>query len=143
MKFYLAAQLADVEVASTLIKKIEERGDLQCTYNWTVHGSVLGQGLARYQEIAEAEVVGVKEADVFVMLAPGGRGTHVELGIAIAREIPILLLYRTADDLNKPYPSTFHYLPQISRLHLDENETNWLPSFWIWIGTQELKGRTA
>lgn len=119
-KFYLAAQLADHHEASELIKLVMSFG-FECTCDWTIHhGSVFGQGLSRYQEVAMAEVKAVKEADFFILLAPGGRDAHVALGVAISRDIPITLLFRDYNDLDKPYPSTFHYLPQVTRLEYSE-----------------------
>jgi hypothetical protein len=54
------------------------------TYDWTVHGSVQKCGTERIAEVAKAETLGVMKADVVIVLLPGGRGTHVEIGLALA-----------------------------------------------------------
>jgi len=58
----------------------------EITYDWTVHGSVRGPDVSREQvaDVADREVDGVLLAQVVVVLLPGGRGAHVELGVALA-----------------------------------------------------------
>lgn len=34
----------------------------------------------------------VKEADVLLFMPPGGRGSHIELGVALGNNIPIICL---------------------------------------------------
>jgi hypothetical protein len=58
----------------------------EITYDWSVHGSVQKDGPERIREVAEAECNGVLQADLFVCLLPGGRGTHTELGIALGNK---------------------------------------------------------
>lgn len=53
------------------------------TYDWTRHGPVYRDGDRRCREVSGLEAEGVIEADLVVVMLPGGRGTHVELGIAI------------------------------------------------------------
>lgn len=56
----------------------------EITHDWSAHGSVQDEGAARVQ--------GVLSADAVVVLLPGGRGTHVELGIAISHRRPALVV---------------------------------------------------
>ena len=83
MKYYIATKLENHAEHTRLRDLLDSRGH-RCTYDWTVHGAVYGSGLARCREVAELETNGVKDADTVIMLWPGGRGTHVELGIALA-----------------------------------------------------------
>lgn len=41
------------------------------------------EGPGRIAEVAQNEAAGVQEAELFIALLPGGRGTHTELGMAI------------------------------------------------------------
>lgn len=82
MRFYVATRLENAAAARALAGELRRRGHHQ-TYDWTVHGSVRGDAGALVR-VATAEVLGVLAAELFVALLPGGRGTHAELGIALA-----------------------------------------------------------
>ncbi len=45
----------------------------------------------RLREVASLDLNGVSEADFVVVLLPGGHGTHLELGFAIAKEKKVFL----------------------------------------------------
>jgi hypothetical protein len=82
MRYYIASKLENVEQVRVLKSYLEARGHVH-TYDWTVHGSVQKQGHDVIAGVAEKEACGVMSADVVFVLLPGGRGTHVETGIAI------------------------------------------------------------
>lgn len=84
MKFYIASKLENAATVSYLAAVLKEKFGWEHTYDWTVHGSVQGEGEARLTEVAEYELNGVRKADIVIVLLPGGRGTHVELGAALA-----------------------------------------------------------
>lgn len=90
MKYYIATAL-ERAADHTLVRDAMAAAGHQITYDWTAHGSVQSEGLARIREVAELETHGVLAADLVIVLLPGGRGTHAELGIAIGAGIPILL----------------------------------------------------
>ena len=84
--FYIATALERAAEAKAIADQL--RGFcLGQTYAWDEHGSVQDDGPERIREVAMNEVSGVLDADLFVCLLPGGRGTHTELGIAIAGSI--------------------------------------------------------
>lgn len=62
------------------------------TFDWPLYGSASGRS---YPDIAHDEVEGVRRADFLVVLLPGGRGTHVELGAALALGKPVFLQAET------------------------------------------------
>lgn len=97
MKYYIATRLESAARAKRLEHALMAGGHL-LTYDWTVHGSVQDEGPVRIREAALAEARGVMTADVVVVLLPGGRGTHVELGMAIAAGKPVILY--AEDDLH-------------------------------------------
>ena len=82
------------------------------TYDWTTHGSVQGEGSERLAEVAQAERDGVAVADLVIAILPGGRGTHVEIGMALGYGIPVALLIQ-----NGCYDAecAFYSLPEIDR----------------------------
>ena len=82
------------------------------TYDWTTHGSVQGEGFARLAEVAQAERDGVAVADLVIAILPGGRGTHVEIGMALGYGIPVALLIQ---DGCYDAECAFYSLPEVDR----------------------------
>lgn len=95
MRFYIASTLENAEMVRWFAGKLKSWG-WQQTYDWTVHGPVQGPLLA---ETAEKELSGVKEADIVFVLFPAKRGTHVELGAAIALKKKIILWAESEEEL--------------------------------------------
>lgn len=91
MRVYIASRLENIEFVRQVISRLEEVG-VGVTYDWTKHGSVQDEGLSRINDVAHFEAWGVRNADACIVLLPGGRGTHVELGIAIGRFVPVLII---------------------------------------------------
>ncbi len=90
-KYYIASGLENFEKVREL-KAVLDGAGWEHTYDWTVHGSVCDstppeQRLARLNEVAALEAEGVMCADVIIVLLPGGRGTHSELGMAIGQTL--------------------------------------------------------
>lgn len=83
MRFYVASKLENHEAVSELAALLRAAGWEQ-TYDWTTHGSVKETDEATLREVGHRELRGVLDADVLLMLTPQGRGSHVELGIALA-----------------------------------------------------------
>lgn len=127
MKFYLASGLKNIEAARKLIDDLCKHEGWHNTYNWTKHGSAAK--MAENQQvsyadiamgIAAAEIDGVRDAQVVVVLMPGGRGTHAELGAALACGKPVLMLYNDVTELETPYPCVFYNHPHVKRVCISE-----------------------
>lgn len=80
MKYYIASGFTNIEPVRALKKRLDEIG-WEHTYDWTVE-----QGTT-FEETAQLEINAVSEADVVIVLLPGGRGTHAELGCAIGQTL--------------------------------------------------------
>lgn len=91
MKVYLASGLENAAAAKRLATELEI-ADHTITYRWWVHGSVQDGGRGRMRQVADMELQGVADADVVIVLLPGARGTHVELGAALAMRKSIVLV---------------------------------------------------
>ena len=83
MKFYIATRFERAEDQKALSGVLKGLGH-EISYDWSEHGSVQSEGPERIREVAQLETRGVLDADLVVVLLPGGRGTHAELGIAVA-----------------------------------------------------------
>jgi hypothetical protein len=84
MKFYIATGLENVAAQQALKLELEALGH-KCTYDWSPHAPAsVKLNPEQIREAAAAEAQGVREAELMIVLLPGGRGTHAELGMAIA-----------------------------------------------------------
>lgn len=117
MRYYIATGLANHAAHNELRDALSELGH-EITYDWTAHGPVWSHGLEVIQKVALAERDGVEAADVVIALLPGGRGTHVEIGIAIGRRIPVI--FHAPDDSmfgEKPDTCAFYHAPDTLAIH--------------------------
>lgn len=83
MKVYIATSLRNHKKHNELRDLLKEDG-IELT-------SVKNSTQERLSEVAELEKQGVLNADVVVVLLPGGRGTHAELGMALASNKPVVV----------------------------------------------------
>jgi hypothetical protein len=117
MKFYIATSLSRA-TAHHIVRDTLRNCGHEITYDWTLHGSVKSVSKERLQEVALLELGGISQADFVIGLLPGGSGTHLELGFAIARSKKVFL--HSEDSLIfelGPQTNAFYHHPDISRLH--------------------------
>jgi hypothetical protein len=123
-RIYVASGLENLGSVKDIMDSLKRSG-WTITYDWTQHGSVQGKGNDVIAEVASAEAMGVRSADLVLVLLPGGKGTHTELGIAVGCGIPVLI--HSVDPLSFDNIQTerrccaFHFLPGIMRIpsHVD------------------------
>jgi nucleoside 2-deoxyribosyltransferase len=113
MKFYIASKFENYEQVKNLANSLKLFG-LEQTYDWTVHSSIKETDIETLKSIGQREYDGVKNADIVIILTPQGRGTHVELGMAIAFNKIVYICHKDdkffkCDDNT----STFYWLPNI------------------------------
>lgn len=89
-KVYIASSLENAAAVRRLRDLLVWQGHT-VTYDWTEHGSVQSEGPERIAAVAAAEEAGVRAAELLIALLPGGRGTHVEIGIALGARVPVVL----------------------------------------------------
>jgi nucleoside 2-deoxyribosyltransferase len=94
VKLYLASALSNQVLVSDVVEWLRAGGH-EVTYDWTTHGSLQAKHAfgREWHATATAELQGVRDADAVVGILRGGRGTHVELGAALALGRPVLLLH--------------------------------------------------
>lgn len=116
MKYYIATSLSRITAHRVVRDALKTCGH-EISYDWTLHGSVKSTSEERLREVATLELDGVSEADFVVVLLPGGNGTHLELGFAIARGKRVFL--HSEDPLIfEPGPQTnaFYHHPDVIHL---------------------------
>lgn len=129
MKYYIASRLENADQVRQLKARLDKAHEH--TYDWTVHGSVQKCDSSVIARVAEAEARGVAEASKLFVLLKGGRGTHVEIGIAIGLGIPIYLI---SEEPEKDFGSTgetcaFYHHPLVRQVRgwvvMDEILKGW------------------
>ena len=111
-RFYLSTRKDRGTQATELLEALKGQG-WQRTFDWANQNSLAADG---YAEMALAEIEAVREADVLIVLLPGGYGTHVEIGAALALGKPVVLHAPDRKTLDTPYPCVFHYHPGVKLL---------------------------
>lgn len=116
MKYYIATKLEN-HLKHNQIRDMLGQAGHDITYDWTVHGPVWQEGVRRISEVSQMELAGVGNADMVVVILPGGRGTHVKLGAAIGLGKPVVMLAECAEaqEMKKAVPATcaFYHHPLV------------------------------
>ena len=118
-RFYVASSFSNIVNVRCLAQTLECKGYIN-TYDWTQNASARDANpvtLADLCSIGQHEKDAALSADVVVILLPGGKSTHVELGIAIARGKRTIL--HSPDDFinNLETTSTFYHLPELEKCY--------------------------
>jgi nucleoside 2-deoxyribosyltransferase len=110
VKFYIASSLQNKENVQYVASHLKACGFIH-TYDWTKNVGV--DTAEKLKEVGEAERQGVEQADILVLLLPGGKGTHVELGMALAHYKRVYL-YSPNEEINDfSKTSTFYFLEEV------------------------------
>lgn len=83
MKYYIATSIKRIKEHNLIRDALNALGH-NITYDWTIHGSVKNTSSERLKKVGENMIDAIKEADFIVVLLPGGKGTHTELGASLA-----------------------------------------------------------
>mgnify|MGYP001208096980 CR=1 FL=1 len=116
MKIYIATRLENNGLASKLRTVILSLGH-EISYDWINHGSIREKGSDLLTQTARHELEGVRTADLVIVLLPGGRGTHVELGAALTFRKNVLIW--SSDEfffMDNEDTCVFYWFPGVIRL---------------------------
>ena len=126
MKYYIATGLENHQAHNQLRDMLNGLGH-KITYDWTEHGPVWQKGQGACRQVALKELAGVEAADTVIVLMPGGRGTHIELGAALIKSKRIL--FYSAEDkdhwVNEKF-CAFYAHPGIVHFKIWEDLTGYL-----------------
>ena len=130
MKFYIGSGFINCALVNYYAKALEENG-WEHTYNWTKHinDDVTVDDLIEY---AGLEQKGIIDADAVIILLPAGRGTHIELGMALALNKKIFLCTDAKEEFGIENTVNFYELPCIVKLvgTADENIREITRAMW-------------
>lgn len=116
MKFYIATSLSRIKDHNLVRNALMAYGH-KLTYDWTLQLSVESVSRKRLEEVSLKDLNGIACADWVIVLLPGGKGTHVELGFAIGRGKNVIL--HSEDDAFfelGPETNAFYHYPKLTRL---------------------------
>ena len=116
MNFYISSRLSNIDQVRHIANLLKGHGWTN-TCDWTIFDLSSEDNLDNLRIIGETEYDGVKAADVVIVITPQGRGTHIELGMAIASGKRVYI-YHTDDSYFKCDDNTcsFYWLPQVKQL---------------------------
>lgn len=114
MKFYIGSGFKNCDLVNYYSKALERRG-WKHTYNWAkdIKSDETIEDLIEY---AELEKKGIIDSDVVIILLPAGRGTHIELGMALALNKKIYLCSSDGKDFEIENTVNFYQLPNMIKL---------------------------
>lgn len=113
MKFYIASSFSNQEMVKHLGRMLTGQGHEQ-TYDWTLNSKA--ENTAALAAIGQLEKAAVLEADAFFILLPAGKGSHIELGLALATEKKVYLFSEEAAVYDFSATTTFYHLPEVERV---------------------------
>lgn len=135
--YYIATSLKNAE-AHTEARKIFEGPISEAsstprwhlTYDWTTGGKIEEDHLR--PSIAIAEIEAVRQAWLLLMLVPGGRGTHVELGAALALGKTIIIVSPSEEEANGQYgfPPVFYRHPLVHHARTHQQARDLAELLW-------------
>jgi hypothetical protein len=118
-KFYVASSFKNRDAVHYVTNYLKSKGYVH-TYDWTKNGKTSGEQTSTFEElkgIGQKEKNAVLESDFIIVLLPGGKGTHIELGIAIGQEKRIFLYSPDRAIDNFETTSTFYHLPEVEKCY--------------------------
>ena len=111
MKFYIASSFANKEKVRYASEQLKDLGHIQ-TYDWTRNERA--SSFKELERIGQFEKEAVLEADILIVLLPAGKGSHIEMGMAIGQGKKIYLHSETDRVNDFETTSTFYHLPEVS-----------------------------
>lgn len=120
MKFYIGSGLKNGKIVNEFSKRLQNYG-WEHTYNWAENeiGNETKEDLMKY---ATLEQKAIEESDVVIIILPAGRGTHIELGMALALNKKVYLYSNSQEEFDIENTVAFYQLPSVQKIvgNMDE-----------------------
>ncbi len=111
-KFYIASSFKNIDSVRYVSEILVNKGYV-LTYDWTKNERA--SSLNALIEIGQKELTGVKDADFLIVLQPAGKGSHIELGIALGQGKTIFLYCPEKEIEDLKTTCTFYHLPVVKK----------------------------
>lgn len=118
MKFYIASSFQNIKQVRELAELLKGKG-WKHTYDWT--DNLKAESYAHLAEIGKKEMNAVSESDLLIVILPAGKGSHIEMGIALSLEKSIYLFSTCKSAYNFDQTSTFYHVDGVNRYVGDLN----------------------
>lgn len=134
MRIYVAGKLENAARIQEVQRALEKQGHV-ISYDWTTHGSIGHEGMERVAQVAENERRGVMTADLVIVILPGGRGTHAELGMAIGYGVAAVVwsedpaMFQCTEEGT---PCAFYFARKVNRINCSFQELLTIPAHHMW-----------
>jgi nucleoside 2-deoxyribosyltransferase len=115
-RFYLSTQKDRNAEAAPLLEALKAK-EWERTFDWANREA---SDTSEYSDLAVSEIRGSCDADLVIVILPGGRGTHVEIGAALAMGKRVILHAPNRTTLETPYPRAFHYHPAVTLIFSEQ-----------------------
>lgn len=126
MRIYIASSLSNANLCAVVSELLEGEGHV-ITQKWWEE-EALDPTMCKDDKLnllakhGSLDTIGIIKADLVVAILPGGRGTHMEIGIGLGCAIEhvrlccgksdhckAVMIIGTHEDLNYPYPCSLYY----------------------------------
>lgn len=119
MKYYVATSFYKKHWHSKVVEYITNKyPSWQLTYDWTVHEKAEEVCYDFVQRTAKVELEAIYESDIVIVIVPAGKGTHVELGFALALNKQIILIALNNTSSRSEIECLFYHHPNIEHSDL-------------------------
>jgi nucleoside 2-deoxyribosyltransferase len=107
MKYYIASSFQNRETVRRVAGLLNEEGWIQ-TYDWTKNEKAADAESLR--KIGEKEREAVRKADllILILILPGGKGSHIEMGMALGIGKPVYIYCANENEYSMEQPTTFY-----------------------------------
>lgn len=112
MKFYIASSFRNKVNVRFVSKELIKRNYIP-TYDWTINKKA--STMNELKKIGQEEKDAVAEADFVIVLLPAGKGSHIEMGIALGQSKKVFLYSPNEEVNNYATTSSFYHLSQVKK----------------------------
>ena len=111
-RFYVASSFKNIDTVRYVSNQLINKGYIQ-TFDWTKNDKA--STIEDLKEIGKKEKNAVMDADFIIVILPAGKGSHIELGIALGQGKRIYL-YSPNNEVNDfEKTSTFYQLSEVEK----------------------------
>ena len=110
MKFYIASSFSNKDQVRLVSEQLKLNGFIH-TYDWTKNEKA--SKLEDLQKIGQKEKDAIIDSDIVIVLLPGGKGSHVELGLALGLNKRLIIHSPKGEVHDFALTTTFYHLPEV------------------------------
>ncbi|MCJ7841662.1 nucleoside 2-deoxyribosyltransferase [Lederbergia sp. NSJ-179] len=111
-KFYVASSFKNKDTVRYVSQYLKDKGFIH-TYDWTQNERA--STFEDLKKIGHQERDAILESNFIIVILPAGKGSHIELGIALGQGKKIYLYSPDGGVNNFDTTSTFYHLPEVDK----------------------------